>query len=256
MIRIARAQVAGFVTELRTDLAPLHEFFVFYTRHFAPVDGGTSVVYWALGEGGARFTRDDRPFQQLRDVRDLWPSVEAAFIKDAIFAFGKLGVVRHATAVGRDGVADVYLGAANAGKSTLCARALRDGASFISDEAVLIREGRVMGFPRPLCFNDLENRVADLPLNDPLFDLRAYSFTTAQREEITSYFLLPRERVVPFGESLPLGRVSWLDPRPGAAPVIVPLAGRELTLRLEAARMAPRRVKSGVTDLNFAGRSP
>ena len=63
----------------------------------------------------------------------------------------------HAAAVTRAGVAIIFPGEANTGKTTLCEELLRRGFGYLSDEFALVDDlGMVRPFPRALRFDDDE----------------------------------------------------------------------------------------------------
>ena len=59
----------------------------------------------------------------------------------------------HAAAVATSDGAVMMPGASGSGKTTLCARLLQQGAAYLSDDSVALdRNGRLLGYPKPLGF--------------------------------------------------------------------------------------------------------
>ncbi len=78
----------------------------------------------------------------------------------------------HAAAVVTSDGAVVLPGSSGSGKTTLCARLLQRGAAYLSDDSVALdRDGRLLGYPKPLGFKEgTWEQFADAGLADLDFD--------------------------------------------------------------------------------------
>lgn len=122
-------------------------------------DGGPATVRLTLVEG--RLSVDGGPpgpvVPDSRQLEELLVAVNAAVIA------GVRSFAVHAGAVaGRDGVV-AWPGVSGAGKSTLTAACLRAGLRYVSDEALVLSDGSVRPYPKPLSLSGWSLAAVDLP---------------------------------------------------------------------------------------------
>ena len=102
------------------------------------------------GTGGYRITADDSPVSQHATLEVALGMLESD-IQQFIAVHASGWVLVHAGAVSHGRRALLIPGESFSGKTTLVAALVKAGATYYSDEfAVLDREGRVHGYPRPL----------------------------------------------------------------------------------------------------------
>lgn len=220
--------------ELETDWERLHGFWSGYTTQFQS-NAEPLIRYRATVSGGPVFERLGTRHRELSNRADLFSVLESAFLDDCIGLVSRNFPVYHAASVAFDGVADVYLGASNAGKSTLVANLVKSGGVYLTDEMTCIDNKEVIALPRPIAFNDLDNPPELLPWGDDAFRTDEYRFVDRSEIERTAYFFLPRNAALA-GSRFPLGKVFLLRRGHLGPPEKIELQGAELRARLALGR--------------------
>ncbi|GEM_PF-5718168 len=143
------------------------------------------------------------------------------------------GVALHAAAVCVDDRAMLLAGPSTVGKSTLTAHLLRQGAAYLSDEAVILRQdGRVTGFPRSIALETRGKLPAPLDRDQPAGSSKEYyaaSFfgapTISTPMRAVAVCLLSRQATTADGQPLPIAEVL-----PGLLPQVFPTGPAEQIL--------------------------
>ncbi|MFQ5518791.1 MAG: hypothetical protein ACE5E3_02190 [Mariprofundus sp.] len=99
----------------------------------------------------------------------------------------------HAAAVGIHHQACVFAGISDAGKSSICTKAVIEGASYLSDEfALLNQSGKIEPFPRPLQWGKEEHPAfTHAMMAEAGIKQARFRFPDKQGNEITALLWLP-----------------------------------------------------------------
>ncbi len=147
-----RYGILGAQVSLRTDMAPIREFFSHAYRWFPPDSSGRDVDLAAIlgGAGGeAAFVRAGDAWLDLGGSAS--PENRAfLFLLEAVMDAIDGSILLHGGAVSRAGEGIVLAGPTLAGKSTLVLELMKIGLDFLSDDAAPIerRSGLLLPFPR------------------------------------------------------------------------------------------------------------
>jgi hypothetical protein len=241
VIRRHRFGVADLVFELATDHEELFELWRRYSARF-PASGEPSLTYTALVRPQPSFTVSDAVARGVERAVDLFAVLEGAFLADLIRLLGKEADVLHAAALADGDRATVFLGAPDAGKSTLCVELVREGLVYLSDELVVLDGDQVVALPRPISLTD-EARSADLrPDDDERFEQLGYEYVDPEHRSRRAMLYLPRPPLVArAGERFALGEVVLLERGASGPPSRRVLEGAELRARLALGRFAEAR---------------
>jgi hypothetical protein len=159
--RVVRA--FGLVVAIETDAPDLFELLEPQLPSFpeerGPATPQLSYRVRVLGQGGVTVLRGRRTLATVPDV----PAASAALVGDLQSAMARRAArwtFVHSGAVAIDGQALLLPGRSHAGKSTLVAALIANGAAYCSDEfAVIDPAGRVHPYSRPLALRSPVRRV-------------------------------------------------------------------------------------------------
>ena len=150
-----RCEARGFAFDVHGD-AELHETLsALFAALERPAGAATAVfsVRRAAGDGSAWHVRMDDQLMMGCEQRGealhgliVFVNQRVVMARDDLLSIHAAGVVRGDGAV-------LLPGSAGSGKTTLCARLLQRGAAYLSDDSVAVdRQGRLLGYPKPLGF--------------------------------------------------------------------------------------------------------
>jgi hypothetical protein len=236
VIRSHRFGLGDLCFELSTDHDELLGFWQLYTARF-PATGDPGPTYAALVRPEPSFTGSDGLRRGVEQPVDLFALLEGAFLDDLIRELGRHGQVIHAAATAHDGRATLFLGASDAGKSTLCVERVRAGHVYLSDEIAVIRGDEVLAVPRPISLADDEASAGLRPDDDDRFESLGYDYTDRQRRRRRALLYLPRSPLVAgAGERYSWGDVVLLERGESGPPSRRVLDGAERRARLALSR--------------------
>ena len=152
---VLRCQARGFAFDVHGD-AELRETL---TALFAELERrtGSATALFSVGRpAGARSrweVRVDGRLMMSCEQRGEALHGLVVFVNQRVMTANDDLLSLHAAAVATPKGAVLLPAEAGSGKTTLCARLLQDGAAYLSDDSVAItRQGRVLGYPKPLGF--------------------------------------------------------------------------------------------------------
>ena len=221
--------LAGCGFQLDTDSRRIYDFWAAYAGAFDAA-GAADFTYLARTKGGFFFARKGEPPMETDNEGRLIEWVEKTFLFDlAETLTGQGWRMLHAAGLADGDAADVYLGQSGVGKSTWCVRQIQAGRTYLSDELVAVKEGRVMALPRPVCFVNRETRALSYPLPEDGFTRISYHFGADYEYE---GFCPPPERTARAGQIFTWRTTSLLERDPGRDTTARLLEGAELRARL------------------------
>jgi len=137
---------------------------------------------------------DDTLLWQGRRAGEVTAAFEYEFYNRTISALYPPLISLHASTVHINGTCITCAGESGAGKSSLCTKALLQGAAYFSDEFTLVDgTGRITPFPRPLQWGSEEHPAFShkTMLESGLFHKASYSFPDRKGKMITSLLWQP-----------------------------------------------------------------
>ncbi len=127
-------------------------------------------------------------------------------------------VALHAGAVAYDGIAALFIGPTGAGKSSLAAWFVSKGFSYLTDELVVLRRGRVLGFPRGLVIKGaVRDQIASLPPFDLASTIRGETSCVLGAEAVADDKVARPCRLIVFPRFVPGSELSISATTPGRA---------------------------------------
>jgi len=101
----------------------------------------------------------------------------------------------HSACVGVHGNAWMFAGVSDAGKSSICTKALLEGCSYLSDEFSLLNEaGEIEPFPRPLQWGKEEHPAfPHAMMKDANIKKTSFQFPDAEGKTVTALLWLPEK---------------------------------------------------------------
>lgn len=146
--------VLGLRVALSSSTADVREAYTALFEPFLAVPAAAPDVRLGLDpvDGGWQLWVDDAGRGFRTEWRELLPIVVTEINRRAVDQMAWFGAHAGVVAVGRAVVA--FPGESGVGKSTAVAACVAAGATYVSDEAlVLTPEGRVVPYPRPICLS-------------------------------------------------------------------------------------------------------